>query len=273
MVHLFFTPEYAQFQVFSNTCVSLTTSHCHSVGFCIALCVVSALNSQGLYFHCKKVQAFTILFQNQKPCQNYFQIIFTENKMKPKRKINESSLAFLKISKVFLSTLLSIFECKQVSILYTNPIPPPIPPPSPLPHPPHPVDTMPKEFLPLNYIPLHPKVVFCANFNQPKQFRNVFLWWRKFCYSCCNPMSVSVVALTTGVQHHRQFLTFPRMHLSRSGARLWQIVSLHRCCHGRVFVHANPNSTWWVLYVSVHIFAMSCWVAYRPDITTPVDWA
>ena len=40
-------------------CVSLVTSHYRSVGYCIVLCVVSALNSQGLYFHFK-VQAFTI---------------------------------------------------------------------------------------------------------------------------------------------------------------------------------------------------------------------
>ena len=38
----------AHFWVFSGTCVSLATSHCHSVSFCIALCAVSALNSQAL---------------------------------------------------------------------------------------------------------------------------------------------------------------------------------------------------------------------------------
>ena len=31
----------------------LATSHCLSVSFCIALCVVSELNSWGLYFRCK----------------------------------------------------------------------------------------------------------------------------------------------------------------------------------------------------------------------------
>ena len=36
---------YAQFWVFSDVCtVSLMTSQCHSVGFCIALCVVSTQN-------------------------------------------------------------------------------------------------------------------------------------------------------------------------------------------------------------------------------------
>ena len=42
---LFSSSEYAQFWVFSGMCVCLTTSRCHSVGFCIALCVVLALNS------------------------------------------------------------------------------------------------------------------------------------------------------------------------------------------------------------------------------------
>ena len=37
---------------FLMACGGLATSRCPSVGFCIALCVVSALNSQGLYFHC-----------------------------------------------------------------------------------------------------------------------------------------------------------------------------------------------------------------------------
>ena len=34
---LFSSPECAQFWVFSGTCVCLNTSHCHSLGFCIAL--------------------------------------------------------------------------------------------------------------------------------------------------------------------------------------------------------------------------------------------
>lgn len=43
---LFYSPEYAQVWVFSGTCVRFTTSHCCSVSFCIAFCVVSALISQ-----------------------------------------------------------------------------------------------------------------------------------------------------------------------------------------------------------------------------------
>ena len=40
MVRLFSCLECAQFGVFGGTCISLTTSCCHSVGFCIVLCVV-----------------------------------------------------------------------------------------------------------------------------------------------------------------------------------------------------------------------------------------
>ena len=45
MVCLFSSQEYPQFWGFGGTCVSRVTSHCRCVGFCIALCVVSALNS------------------------------------------------------------------------------------------------------------------------------------------------------------------------------------------------------------------------------------
>ena len=42
---LFSSPEYAQLCVFGSMCVNPTTACCCSVGFCIVLCVVSALNS------------------------------------------------------------------------------------------------------------------------------------------------------------------------------------------------------------------------------------
>ena len=45
-VHLFSSPEYAQFWVFGGT--RLTTCHCCSVSFCVALSVVLALNSQAI---------------------------------------------------------------------------------------------------------------------------------------------------------------------------------------------------------------------------------
>ncbi len=46
---LFSSPEYAQFWVFGGTlCVSLATSRCHGLGFCVGLCVVSALNSEAV---------------------------------------------------------------------------------------------------------------------------------------------------------------------------------------------------------------------------------
>ena len=49
-VCLFSSLEYANFLVFVGTCVSLATSHCHSVGFYIALWVVSVTNSAFLLF-------------------------------------------------------------------------------------------------------------------------------------------------------------------------------------------------------------------------------
>ena len=54
---LFSSQEYAQFWVFGGTCVSLVTSQCSSVSFCIVLCVVSALNSQAIQ---NKACTFTI---------------------------------------------------------------------------------------------------------------------------------------------------------------------------------------------------------------------
>ena len=55
---LFSSAEYTPFGVFSGTYVSLVTFNCCGAGFCIALHVVLALNSQaiskqGLYFCCK----------------------------------------------------------------------------------------------------------------------------------------------------------------------------------------------------------------------------
>ena len=43
VVRLLSSPEYAQFWVFGGACVSLMTSRCRCVGFCIVLCVVSIL--------------------------------------------------------------------------------------------------------------------------------------------------------------------------------------------------------------------------------------
>ena len=45
---LFSSQEYAQFWVFGGTCVSLATSQCSNIRFCMVLCVVSALNSQAI---------------------------------------------------------------------------------------------------------------------------------------------------------------------------------------------------------------------------------
>ena len=71
---------------------------------------------------------------------------------------------------------------------------------------------------------------------------------------CCYGQHDSVcVGAMTGVQHHRQFLTFLTMHQPCSGARLRQAVSLHCCCHGRVSFHAYSDTSWWVLCVNVWV--------------------
>ena len=80
------------------------------VCFCIALCVVLALNSRGWYFCCK-IWAFTFFFW-WKLCLNYFQNYFhlEQNKMEKKWKNTKISKHF------FQSVLLSVFQCKQICI-------------------------------------------------------------------------------------------------------------------------------------------------------------
>ena len=94
MVCLFSSPEYAQFWVFGGSCVSLTTSHCHGVSFCVVLCVVSAQNSGAIPCNgCISAAEYEHSSFFWKPCSNYFQSIFTENKMKRKRTDGESAEA------------------------------------------------------------------------------------------------------------------------------------------------------------------------------------
>ena len=86
---------------------SLTTCRCHSVGFWIALFVVSAPNSQSLYFICK-VWRFAIF------SGSHVVTFFTENKMKWKRNetnISKNTTEFFYLKKI---VLLSVFEWKQV---------------------------------------------------------------------------------------------------------------------------------------------------------------
>ena len=73
----------------------LATPHCLSVSFCIALCAVSALNSRGLYFHCKVREITKKKFLLE--TFNYFQIIFTEIQTKQKR--GENTQTCLKTAK------------------------------------------------------------------------------------------------------------------------------------------------------------------------------
>ena len=86
---------------------------CHRVGFCIVLCIVSALNSLAiqtrLIFPLQKYEPLPFFL---KQCGNYFQVIFTSDKMKWKRTVGESSRAVRE--QVFLSRYKSepgIVEC------------------------------------------------------------------------------------------------------------------------------------------------------------------
>ena len=94
MVRLFSSLEYAQFWVLGGACKSLATTRCQYVSFCMALCVVLALNSLAIQ---SKACVFTAKCEHLpfffKLCGNYFQIIFTENKMKQKRTDGESGKA------------------------------------------------------------------------------------------------------------------------------------------------------------------------------------
>ena len=76
MVCLFSSPEYAP-------CVNLATSCCCSIRFCIALCVVLALNSWAVQSKaCISAAKYDCSLFFWKLWWNDFQIIFTENKIK-----------------------------------------------------------------------------------------------------------------------------------------------------------------------------------------------
>ena len=93
--HLFSSPEYAQFWVFCDTCVSLTTFCCCRVSFCIALHVVSALGAQATQSEaCISAANYELLPFFWKQRCHCFQVIFTENKMK--WKTNENTVTFPK---------------------------------------------------------------------------------------------------------------------------------------------------------------------------------
>ena len=90
------------YPVFSGACVIFATFQCHSVGFCIVLCVVLALNSLAVQSRaCISVAKYEHSPFFWKPCQNCFQIIFTENEIRQKRTDGESAKAVRE--QVFLS--------------------------------------------------------------------------------------------------------------------------------------------------------------------------
>ena len=107
MVCLFSSPEYAQLCFFCGTCVSLVTSHGLSVSFCIALCVVSALNFWGhskqcLYFCCK-VQAFAIFLEAVLK-------LFSQRTNSNEKQMKIFQLFLKKILQFKKNVLLSVFE-------------------------------------------------------------------------------------------------------------------------------------------------------------------
>ena len=108
----------------------VTNSHTCSVGFCIALCVVPALKFWAVQSEaCSSTAEYECTSFLRKLCWNYFEIVFTENKLKRKR--NENTLSFLKKKKkrpyknnnikVFSYLYLSVnrsawcWECVQLS--------------------------------------------------------------------------------------------------------------------------------------------------------------
>ena len=98
-VCLFSTPEYAQFWVWGHSCVCLATFCCCSVGFCIALSIVSALNSPATQSeHCiSTAWAFAIFLEAA------LKLFSLRTKMKQKRNENGPIFLFLKShKKIFL---------------------------------------------------------------------------------------------------------------------------------------------------------------------------
>ena len=95
----------------------VTNSHTCSVGFCIALCVVPALKFWAVQSEaCSSTAEYECTSFLRKLCWNYFEIVFTENKLKRKR--NENTLSFSKKKrKEHWGVLLSVLECKQVCLM------------------------------------------------------------------------------------------------------------------------------------------------------------
>ena len=109
-IHLFSSPEYAQFLVFGGTCVSLTSSHSCSFSFCVGLSVVLALNSQAIQIKaCISAAKYEHSPFFWKLCWNYFQIIFTENKRNREKKLKYSNCTQHTIRKCLKCTCICIW--------------------------------------------------------------------------------------------------------------------------------------------------------------------
>ena len=121
MVHLFSIPEYVQLCFCGGTCINLVTSHCCSVGICIALCVALHWFSRAIqssaYISGAKYEHSPFFW---KLCWNYFQIIFDweQNQMENKWKYSNFSIKTTtnkqKNFKQIVNILLPVFQCKQV---------------------------------------------------------------------------------------------------------------------------------------------------------------
>ena len=83
----FFPPQFGICLVFGGKCVSLATPCCHTFGFCIAPCVVSALNCRAIR---SEACIFAAKYQHSpffwKSCWNCFEIIFTGTKWNEKER-------------------------------------------------------------------------------------------------------------------------------------------------------------------------------------------
>ena len=91
--------------IFSGTCVSVTTSHCCSVGFCIALCVVSALICWAFKVRFVFLLRITRVHDFSGSC---VEIIFRLFSLRTKVNEKEMKILFSKILQYFLSVFESV---------------------------------------------------------------------------------------------------------------------------------------------------------------------
>jgi len=124
---VFHSEIYTQFWVFCDACVSLATSHCPSICFYSALCVVLVLNSQlvqsrACMSFCK-LQAFAIFLEAVfRLFSNYF--CWEQNETEEKWKCSNFSHAFIfsnfSNARVLLNLSFLTFLMREYYLIYSN---------------------------------------------------------------------------------------------------------------------------------------------------------